>query len=75
MLNKWWDKSRKVWNFKDRMGGLGGVAMLMMTIFGLVYYAHRTDKLARWTAAKDYLEQCRNELVRSPLRRGIRRIS
>lgn len=49
--------------------------MLMMTIFGLVYYAHRTDKLARWTAAKDYLEQCRNELVRSPLRRGIRRIS
>lgn len=36
------------------------LATFIIAVTGLVYYSYRSDQLARWTAAKDFLQQCQN---------------
>ena len=39
-------------------------ATFAITVFGLAWYSYRADRIARWTAAKDFYQQCQEIFVR-----------
>ena len=55
-LQEWLD-IRKWWQ------GFLAIVTLVLGVVGLVYSAYRSYNLARWTAAKDFYQQCQNAKV------------
>lgn len=58
-----WAKVRRWLHIRTWWKGAIAVVTLVIGVIGLVYSAYRSYNLARWTAAKDFHEQCQSEKV------------
>lgn len=58
-----WQTLRRWLHIRTWWQGSIAISTLVIGLLGLVYSAYRSYNLARWTAAKDFYEECQNEKV------------